>query len=583
MSRIEKICFVEYKNIVPTSTVEFPRNKDFADINIFIGKNGVGKSSILHAIYGCTNGAVVSDFWFDSAIDQSNKNDKPQYWYEYEHSNVYSGYNKNPQVRMRRIYRETKSPDYWESSRPTPQIGMSWSTSECLEATHKFKIGQKKAERWPKFEMKAKYIDFRHNLTAFDSAIYGRSTLGHHRDNDEAKIRIAKYSKYISEGKPYRNSRKNLHKINLNQEQIKEITKILGKNYTSIQIIYHNFYDVQYEKDVYKVTILINDNTKNYSDAYAGSGESAIIQLVYQIMELNEPTIIILDEPESSLHVEAQKRLVDFLIKFSKKEKHQVFISTHSPFIVENVDINVEAIFKCTPDEENQNKINIQNIDNKEQAFQEVGITRFNGVIYVEDKDTQIVFKTILRNMGLINNYDVIYLNGFSAFCEKVLESGNKFKFLCVGDGDKYKDYGLAYKDDIKSLEEELKRLSESTYKVHKQNKTHSEIITSYRNHINIFKKRVLYIPYKDIETFLLILINIPCDDNSKEKFRDHIYQEYGSHETGNHEAEIVRIINKNQDHPDYHKMENFINDLFVKLKEQVNLIISIYNYKVTN
>lgn len=568
MSRIEKICFVKYKNIMPNLTVEFPKENRFADINIFIGKNGTGKSSILHAIYGCTHGAVVSDFWFDSAIDQSSKNDKSQYWYEYYHSNVYSAYNKNPQVRMRRILRDAKSPDYWESSRPTTQIGMSWSTTECLNATPKFMTGQKKAERWPKFEMKAKYIDFRHNLTAFDSAIYGGSTLGHHRDNDKAKIRIAKYSKYISEGKPFKSFRKNLPKINLNQNHIKEITKILGKNYTSIQIIYHNFYDVKYEKDIYKVTILIKDMENNYSDAYAGSGESAVIQLVYQIMELTEPTIIILDEPESSLHVEAQKKLIDFLIKFSRENHHQVFISTHSPFIVENTAINIEAIFKCTPDKDNQNKINIQNVDNKELAFQEVGITRFNGVIYVEDKDTQIAFKTILRNMGLTDNYDVIYLNGFSAFCEKVLESGDKFKFLCVGDGDKNKDYKLPYKDDTESLKEELRRLSESTYKIHSQNKEPSEINVSYRTHIEKFKKHVSYIPYKDIEEFLLKLINLAFNNSSKETFREHIYQEYGSHETGNHEAEIVRIINKNQKHSEYYIMENFIKDLLVKLKE---------------
>src|SRR5690606_39346468 len=62
----------------------------------------------------------------------------------------------------------------------------------------------------------------------------------------------------------------------------------------------------------------------NYSEAFAGSGETAIVILVHKIFNATNESLILLDEPETSLHSGAQKRLMSFLIEQCIKKKHQI-------------------------------------------------------------------------------------------------------------------------------------------------------------------------------------------------------------------------------------------------------------------
>ena len=61
---IEYIQFPFYKNLVEHSRINF----DFP-MTVLIGKNGGGKSSTLHALYGAPKGYTCSDFWFSTEVD----------------------------------------------------------------------------------------------------------------------------------------------------------------------------------------------------------------------------------------------------------------------------------------------------------------------------------------------------------------------------------------------------------------------------------------------------------------------------------------------------------------------------------
>lgn len=84
-------------------------------------------------------------------------------------------------------------------------------------------------------------------------------------------------------------------------------------------------------------TVILESNSLNYSEAFAGSGEFAVTLLVNQIINAPNASLILLDEPEVSLHPAAQIRLMEFLNQICLKNKHQVVISTHSSSIVRDL------------------------------------------------------------------------------------------------------------------------------------------------------------------------------------------------------------------------------------------------------
>lgn len=62
------------------------------------------------------------------------------------------------------------------------------------------------------------------------------------------------------------------------------------------------------------------------------SGEKQLLIILFQVFLLDEqPSILLLDEPENSLHIEWQQQLIDVIRKLNPNS--QLIISTHSPSI----------------------------------------------------------------------------------------------------------------------------------------------------------------------------------------------------------------------------------------------------------
>jgi predicted ATP-dependent endonuclease of OLD family len=56
--------------------------------------------------------------------------------------------------------------------------------------------------------------------------------------------------------------------------------------------------------------------------------------LLTVLVEDNQPTVLFMDEPEVSLHIEWQKRLIDLLLELNPNV--QIILTTHSPAVVMN-------------------------------------------------------------------------------------------------------------------------------------------------------------------------------------------------------------------------------------------------------
>ena len=53
-----------FKNFVKNTEITF----DYP-ITVLVGENGTGKSSILKALFGCTEGRSIGQYWFSTKVD----------------------------------------------------------------------------------------------------------------------------------------------------------------------------------------------------------------------------------------------------------------------------------------------------------------------------------------------------------------------------------------------------------------------------------------------------------------------------------------------------------------------------------
>jgi predicted ATP-binding protein involved in virulence len=81
------------------------------------------------------------------------------------------------------------------------------------------------------------------------------------------------------------------------------------------------------------------------------SGEQQEVVLLYELLFKVQPgTLVLIDEPEISLHVAWQKQFLDDLFKIVELQKVNVIIATHSPQIINehwDLTVDLEEISRC--------------------------------------------------------------------------------------------------------------------------------------------------------------------------------------------------------------------------------------------
>lgn len=67
------------------------------------------------------------------------------------------------------------------------------------------------------------------------------------------------------------------------------------------------------------------------------SGEQQEVVLLYELLfKVKAGTLVLIDEPELSLHVVWQKQFLDDLFKIIELQKINIVVATHSPQIINN-------------------------------------------------------------------------------------------------------------------------------------------------------------------------------------------------------------------------------------------------------
>jgi predicted ATPase len=508
---ISRIVFPQFKNIALGSEINFE-----SAITILTGANGIGKSSILHALYGCPHGYNIGKFWFSTKFDDVNKENC--FFYEY-----FNNKRNWCQVLMKRAdrkegknpktgdeYKHKANPNYWETSRPVKKFGMSEPRSSQIKK-------------------EVIYIDFRANLTAFDKFMYFKSFTSSSGQADYkkqnkliARSGLLKEELETGKGQLRRKQRTGINdKQILSKEQCQIISNILKKDYDSIEIIWHKYFSYQDPFDDYSPTIILKEKY-SYSDAYAGSGESSIILLIYKLINAPDNSLVLLDEPETSIHPEAQKKLIEELIKITISKSLQIIICTHSEHIISNFDHRSIRTFYKNPDRSYS-----INPCHPELALNEIGIDdKFN--IYVEDKLSEEITRrsqgdnppNLIRCEGAANMLTHHLPNAFFVQIFHKASSTAKHIFILDGDQKIYENNA-----DIINIEELLKKeldsippkdLGEIIQKILNCPFAFKRIETSWgeskektmREFFLFLQKSLKFLPENDPESFILNNLN---------------------------------------------------------------------------
>lgn len=477
-------------------------------LTAIVGENGCGKSSVLQALENAPEGNSYSQKWFSTSVDPIPEKPRPAFWYSYNSVEAKS----NVQILNQRIKKE-KNPDYWEPSRPVIKYGM-----DKFEES-KSPVDGALETRWKGTKRNVLYLDFRGELSAFDKYFYfgeKPSTRRMHSKQDYIR-HYARYVKAIIDRKikvgfKYRNSKKVYAVKKLSSDEIEIISSILDKKYSEITIMLHSFYKQLGDSVYFKLDRVKTETFDgNYTEAFAGSGESAIVKLVHQLNQADYGTLVLLDEPEVSLHPSAQKQLLLYLLKQSYEKGLQIVLTTHSPSIVE--ELPKEAVVLLRKDAEGTftPKCAVE----PELAFQYIGHTHIHKKrILVEDESARELLSACLElyDEKAIDSIDIVYHAGGAE--DILIETAtfalfNDSKTFIMLDGDKKRDE-FPKDDDIavNDIDDIIKRCTGINadcirFPADSGNDRDKQIEQEKRNYIAYLKTHLYYFQTNDPEEIM--------------------------------------------------------------------------------
>ena len=261
---------------------------------------------------------------------------------------------------------ETKSQTYFPSDffQDTP-----WDSVEGVTIRYSLKQGEsvisyrvsKKTSRWNFAEIRPKrnvfYQDISRTLPLDATAGYAR---------------IAKMGKVETDSE------------NISNENLIYLSHVLGRQYESARFA---------KSDVSKHSVgLFRRSFGEFSQYHQGAGEDATLDLFKVLETIPTTSLLIIDEVEASLHPKAQRRLIDFLLKLARKKRMQIIVSTHSPYILEQ--LPQEARVLLVPGNQGTNVIYGASVEFAMSRMDD--LVHPEMAVYVEDRESEIWLREML-------------------------------------------------------------------------------------------------------------------------------------------------------------------------------------------
>jgi len=316
--------FPSFKCLEPATRIEFQ-----FPLTALVGPNGIGKSSVLHALWGMPLLQSTSRFWFETELDPIVGT--PRYFYSYWNDS-FKGF---VECRKARVGIK-RGADYWEPARLSIPDGMRPLPSGNF-------VGKSK-DRWNPVPRSVVYINLKTSFGSFDRFFFDEAIKGVERR--DAMLQEARRLRSIVELNKQSYILGNRERVFVNREltpeEIESVSAILGRSYDSARYIEHSLYPGRRGVDL---SVIFRRGT-SYSEAFAGSGELTAVNAVVKILAAPHNSLILLDEPETSLHPGAQRAFLKFLLTQIKLKGHQIVVSTHSIDFLEGLPHTAIKVFE---------------------------------------------------------------------------------------------------------------------------------------------------------------------------------------------------------------------------------------------
>ncbi len=218
----------------------------------------------------------------------------------------------------------------------------------------------------------------------------------------------------------FNSERMNLHTCNVGRSRIllsdarnlpEVINSIASSEYTYkkyLSLVRRVLPDVKYisselEEGNGKFTIKIRtcesteeDEELRFPLSDCGTGVGQILAILYVLTTSKEPSVIIIDEPNSFLHPSATKELIKI---FKENPQHQYFISTHSPEVF--AEVKPKSYTELSY-ENGQTIAKTKEFGEIGNTYQALGISPFfDFALWVEGETEELAFPYILDNPNI--------------------------------------------------------------------------------------------------------------------------------------------------------------------------------------
>lgn len=221
----------------------------------------------------------------------------------------------------------------------------------------------------------------------------------------------------------------------------------------------------QNDDGAFYIKIIFSDKSISHTREGIGDGYWSIFTIIDSLYDSMENDIIVIDEPELSLHPTFQKRVVKFLEHFSKNR--QIIITTHSPYFISlDAIINGGALIRTYKNEIGNIKVGKLNDDDRK--FIKGLITNLNNphilgleakelffiednIIITEGQEDVVIFPKICQKLNFTLNASLFgWGAGGAENISKVLNMLSNLgykKVTAIFDGDKEIEYKKCFKN----------------------------------------------------------------------------------------------------------------------------------------